>query len=212
MIEKGNAIGRRYDAWIKLQNLYMPAVAAYRESLKPDPKIEEDDASIHDAHLLMPSDLVGTGTRFSRHLAAHEFRFRVAHAHTTLEDLRGQVMMRQQLYISKKRHASGTIQSTRSNTILATLGVRIKRCAAKYRDTYQRLLKLKPYATSKHACDADGFKPLLDSDITALSSMVEGPEKGKHNSWIWHMQGIGETSDDHSNAGTLHTIFTRHST
>lgn len=179
----------------------MPSVAAYREKLRPDPKLEEEDASIHDACLLLPSDLVGTNTRFSRHLAAHKFRFRVAQAHTSLEDLRGLILMRQQLWISKKRHASGTIQSTRSNTILSTLAVRIKRSAAKYRDIYRRLLKLTHYASSKHAAEADAFKPLADADIVALSSMEEGPEKGKRNSWIWHMKGIGESADDHGEAG-----------
>lgn len=180
----------------------MPTVAAHRERLDPERKSEDDERSVHDACLLLPSDLIGTSTRFTPVLAAHEFRFRVAQAYTALDELRGLILMRSHLWISKKLIASGTIASTRSNTLITKLGVQIKRCCGKYRDTYRRLLKLQDYAPAQHASDADGLKPLLDTDISALSFMEDGPEKNKRSSWIWNVKGIGENADDHGQTGT----------
>lgn len=200
--ERANALRRRYDAWIKLQNLYMPTVAAHRELVDPERKSEDDERSVHDACLLLPSDLIGTTTRFSRLLAGHEFRFRVAQAYTSLDELRGLILMRSHLWNSKKRIASGTIQSTRSNTLITKLGLRIKRCAGKYRDIHRRLLKLRMYAPSANSSDSDAFHPLLDSDLAGLSFMEDGPEKDKRSSWIWNVRGLGENADDHGQTGT----------
>lgn len=200
--EKANSIRRRYDAWIKVQNLYMPTVAARRERVDAERKSEDDERSVHDACLLLPSDLIGTATRFNRGLAASEFRFRVAQAYTTLDTLRGHILSRSHLWISKKRIASGTVQSTRSNNLITTLGTKIKRCAGKYRDIYRRLLKLREYAPAGHANEADPFQPLLDEHLSGLSFMEEGPEKDKRSSWIWNVKGFGENADDHGQAGT----------
>lgn len=205
--EKANSIRRRYDAWIKIQNLYMPTVAACRERIDPERKSEEDERSVHDACLLLPSDLIGTSTRFTRALAAHEFRFRVAQAYTTLDTLRGHILSRSHLWISKKLIASGTVQSTRSNTLIARLGVKIKRCTGKYRDIHRRILKLREYAPPGCAQDADAFHPLLDADLAALSFMEEGPEKSKKSSWIWNVQGIGEDADNHGQAGVYFMTY-----
>lgn len=199
--EKANSIRRRYDAWIKVQNLYMPTVAARRERVDSERKSEDDERSVHDACLLLPSDLIGTSTRFNRSLAASEFRFRVAQAYTTLDTLRGHILSRSHLWNSKKRIASGTVQSTRSNNLITTLGTKIKRCAGKYRDIYRRLLKLRDYAPAGHAHEADAFQPLLDGDLGSLSFMEDGPEKDKRSSWIWNVKGIGENADDHGQAG-----------
>ncbi|KAF6745177.1 hypothetical protein DFP72DRAFT_769389, partial [Ephemerocybe angulata] len=182
------------DAWVQLQNLYMPATAAYRREQNETSCLADTSGTLDDIRLLLPSEVQGI-LQFDKKLSTYEFKFRVAQAYTTLSDLRGLILTRQHMVNSKKKYASGTAMMTRSNTLIQDLYARIHAQTRKYDDIYSKLQVLRAVVPPTVATLADPFTTLTTNDIAGLKSFDEGAEGHKRLTWIWNVRGVGETKD-----------------
>ncbi|KAF6747228.1 hypothetical protein DFP72DRAFT_992589 [Ephemerocybe angulata] len=194
LLERGNALKRQFDAWVLLQNLYMPATTAHRLNTNELASVSDTSATMDDVRFLLPSEVHGL-LQFDKKLSTYEFKYRVAQAYATLSDLRGLILMRQHMLNSKKKYASGTAMMTRSNSLIQDLYARIHAQRRKYDEVYSKLQILAPAVSTKVATLAEPFIPLLDTDIQGLKSFEEGAEGHKKLTWIWNVRGVGETAD-----------------
>ncbi|KAF6742729.1 hypothetical protein DFP72DRAFT_1081492 [Ephemerocybe angulata] len=105
VLEHGNALKRRFDAWVLLQQLYMPSVTAHRQGVE-----EESDSaistSIHEVKLFLPSE-VPTNVKVEQHLSRL-------------------LVSRSALIIKKKKDNAGVEVMTHSNTLIHDLTEKIE--------------------------------------------------------------------------------------
>lgn len=205
VLERANGLQRKYDAWIAVQAVYMPAVGPYRRSTNSISTIGGTSASITDVRFFLPSETLALipvdGT-----LVLYEFKFRIAQAYATLADLRGLLIVRSHLMNSKARLSYGTKMTTRSQALIQNASDRINSTADKYRSIYKAIGALKDHVGDSSSY-ATAFKPLEPSDVTGLKSMEDGREGYKKLSWIWSVRGIDETDDEATENGTYRNAF-----
>ncbi|KAH9482438.1 hypothetical protein JR316_0004538 [Psilocybe cubensis] len=191
ILERSNSLKRRIDAWINIQHLYMPAVAALRarENLQA-----ETPVAVQDIKLYLPSYNTET-IRFSSHILLKcESQYRYAQAEDCLNNLRAFLLLRSHMLNSKKRHSRGQRMQTRSLTLLAAVEEKIKFATARYNVAYQALDLLS--TPTVYYTWRDILRPLLDTDVRGLSSMDDsGSEGRKKLSWIWKVHGMGEDAE-----------------
>lgn len=176
-----------------------------REDAAKDSDSRREDGS--DTKLLLPSDVVES-IPVARRLVRCEFQFRVAQAHTTLREIRAQLMLRSHMTNSKNKYGHGTAHMTRSNALLQNISTRITRLADKYRGIRVRLVKLstalrKGVGSSKITEGWEQELKKLDNTdlrgLTHLDSHKIGPGQGHAKlTWIWNVVGedgvVGSTN------------------
>ncbi|RPD56066.1 hypothetical protein L226DRAFT_546322 [Lentinus tigrinus ALCF2SS1-7] len=179
-LEHQNALHRRVDAWIDIQQLYMPGVAIQRQRLLA----ANDTAALpYNIPLLLPSANVTT-VPASPNLMELEWRLRRAQAFDALADLRAHLEVRSHLYKFKDRFARGQRANTRAQTIIKQAEVKIDEDAARYRAAYAALRSL-ANTLGKAGWEAD-FAPLHAADIRHVTEGMEGESEGRRTlSWIW---------------------------
>ncbi|EAU83273.2 hypothetical protein CC1G_12790 [Coprinopsis cinerea okayama7 len=133
--QRSTSVQRRIDAWMTLQNIFMPMVAGQRES-ETGPADTTFDIPLH-----LPSSVCSTMLLEARLLECEQ-RLRVAQAETALHDIRVLLLMRTQLWKSRKRHVSGTRQLTQSSALLAKIKEKLDRLTDKYRYCRTALVNL----------------------------------------------------------------------
>ncbi|KAF6763520.1 hypothetical protein DFP72DRAFT_986476 [Ephemerocybe angulata] len=195
---------RKYTAWIALQDLYMPGIASYRKS-----QVEEGAASetVQRLPLYLPSDIIALLPIPAR-LARYEFRFRLAQADTALTELRAHLILRSQMYHSKKIFTHGTHAITRSHSLLQDVEKKIRNDAALYIAVRKRLLTLGGFLQDS-SWEAM-FLPLEQSDIRGMTADDDAGKDRKKDketgmgdgrrsmTWIWRTGDIGDSLDDAS--------------
>lgn len=217
-MERGNSIRRRFDAWERIQVVYMPQAIAKRqadaEAEAADTEMEGNGESSsraaagRDTTLLMPSDVVGS-LPVARRLVRFEFQFREAQAHTTLRDIRSTLMLQSHMFNSKNKYGHGTAHMTRSNALLTKISTRVARLADKYRAIRARLVKLSDSLRGGSGSSkiTDGWENVLQRlakedlrGLTHLDSHKLGPGQGHVKlSWLWNVVGKdGEVGTSHS--------------
>lgn len=197
VLEHRNALERRFDAWVTIQGLYMPAVASYRMKTGSPSQLSGTTASIHDARFMLPSEVSGS-VAYDPALSQYEMKFRVAQGYSTLSTLRGLLLSRSLLLQSKKKHVSGQVQVTRSEGLIQTLSRDVNRTADRYRHAHKCMLRLASVVPAETAALARVFKRLDASDLSGLTSLEGGSEGHKQLSWIWTVGGVGENEGDAS--------------
>lgn len=184
--------------WQKVQDIYMPFVVNLRHHSNSS---ETVDPQIHaeQVDLFLPSacSLVLQTTISS--LVKKEKKLRLAQAQDALGHLRRLRRILTNIAEFKRTHTSGT--GNRSNTRMRTLfdkfQNRIKLAAARYRAAYTILLVLDPADPMP-----SGLKVLKDEDIRGPKmDDADGFTEGTYEpSWIWLVQGDGNTSEEFSDA------------
>ncbi|KAJ3509357.1 hypothetical protein NLJ89_g5259 [Agrocybe chaxingu] len=191
VLERSNALRRRIEAWIQVQHFYVPGVALIRARLEANGGGKP--VAVQDIDLFLPSQTHETVT-YSLLFLRLEWQLRYAHAHTVLNDLRGQLLMRSMMYKSKERHSRGQRQQTRSTKLLGNVSAKINNTAERYRHIRTALVSLATplveVSWERELC------VLQDSDLLGLTSLDDdGPEGRKKLKWIWTVQGTGANAD-----------------
>ncbi|KAF6755232.1 hypothetical protein DFP72DRAFT_1067940 [Ephemerocybe angulata] len=194
VLERGNSILRKIEAWVSIQHLYIPRLATLRKTDEETAELAAPPAA-YDIPLYLPSSvthLKGVHKRFMR----FEDRYRKAQASSTLQDLRSALLLKAYMKRSKRLYSHGQKQQTRSNALLKSIEARIGEIADKYRYIRQCLERLSmPLKTADWQVS---FQPLNPDDIQMLTRDEEDnkSEKEKRSeghrklTWIWMVQGV----------------------
>lgn len=203
VVERSTSLRRKIDAWIEVQHLYMPAIALLRA--RADCEGGGRPPAVQNIELFLPSETVGICV-CDPHLLRYEWQFRYAQAETSLDDLRGLLLMRSMMYKSKDRYSRGQRQQTRSNTLLNRLEARIRYTSTKYRSIREALVALS--VPLLEVSWTKVLQVLNDSDIAGLTSMDDsGSEGRKKLTWIWNVQGTGADADENTQASEFPLVF-----
>ncbi|KAF9545568.1 hypothetical protein CPC08DRAFT_769836 [Agrocybe pediades] len=171
VVERSNALRRKVDSWIEIQHLYLPITATIRA--RQDAAGGGAPVAAEDIALLLPSMLRSMGLSCDLSFFKFEFELRLAQAGTTLDELRGLLIMKSQIKVES----------------------RITETADKYRSTRSKLSLLSNVVMQYDWLKT--FQELHDVDITGLTSMDDDtPEGRKKLTWIWNVQGPGETHQE----------------
>ena len=196
ILERSNTLRRKIDAWITIQQLYIPAVALLRSQ---DNSAEVAPVAVQDIKLYLPSSLPSVSL-CSILFIQHEWDFRYAQAQETLNELRGFLLLYSHMLKSKDRHIRGQRLHTRSIKLLNDVESKIQGSASKYRRIWTALeaLSLPLLQTTWKKV----LRPLVSADVTGLSSMDDSKSEGRKKlSWIWKVHGTGANVDDCTEAG-----------
>ncbi|KAF6764603.1 hypothetical protein DFP72DRAFT_986468 [Ephemerocybe angulata] len=205
VLERGNALFRRIEAWTTLQRLYAPKSALLRA-----------DADDRDSFTLspwkiplgLPSDNISTMACYDLRLIRYEFQFRIAQAESTLKSLRGLLLYQAHMLNSKKAYSSGTTANTRSNSVIQEVANRINIDVEKYRKIRIRLTllwsSLKKGPLTGLEKEAGWEKVLLElkaEDVVGVTSMDQlGLGEGEKSlTWIWTVAGTGHDTSEVAN-------------
>ncbi|KAG6877691.1 hypothetical protein C0992_009434 [Termitomyces sp. T32_za158] len=181
LIERGNQLFRKIEAWMKIQTLYMPQVAVIRARAEHAGSAELPSAI--DVDLLLPSSLIHKAPCDAKFLD-YEWRLRFAQAHGVLHEMRRSIVLRSQMYKSKDTLVRGQRMHTRSLALLAKVQGRINTAANKYRRVREILVTLAQHL-SKVGWDST-LQPLADEDLRGITAEEEGLSEGRRTmSWIW---------------------------
>ncbi|KAF7364442.1 CxC2 domain-containing protein [Mycena sanguinolenta] len=146
-IERETKLRRKIDAWMAVQELFMPEVAVLRErenaarvraaATQPLPGIRAQDMQ-----LWLPSAIGGKAT-CDASLLQYEFELRHGQAIQALDDMRGGLLLRTHEW-RYRDGVQGVKAKMRSGTRVAAIQARIDSAAAEYRAAHAALTKLGP--------------------------------------------------------------------
>ncbi|KIL55458.1 hypothetical protein M378DRAFT_90872, partial [Amanita muscaria Koide BX008] len=190
MLERGNRLRRKYDAWCDIQHLYMPGVASLRAKADQEGGGDAFDASVLELYL--PSEIIDR-TDCKLKFFEFEWRLRFAQAHDALNSIRRLLILRSRLHHSKERFSRGQFHNTRSVAVLNRLNGRIDYSVKKYRMMHVRLQRLAEKLLKVGW--EQSLQLLQDEDIRPLDE-DEGRSEGRRVlSWIWRIQGTGNSEE-----------------
>ena len=196
VLERSNALKRKFDAWTAIQHLYLPFVALLRSR---DDSLSMSPVAVQDLKLFLPSTL-GREWTCPIHFLRYEWDFRYAQAQETLNDLRGLLLLQSHMLNSKGRYVRGQKQLTKSTKLLARVDEKVAMTATKYRRIRVALNNLSPTVLVTNW--QDELRPLGDDDVAGLTCMdVAGSEGRKKLSWIWKVHGTGADADAGAQVG-----------
>jgi len=199
IVEWSNALRRRVDAWIEIQHLYIPQLASIRAAV--DQEGGGKPLAVHHIELYLPSR-IHSSVHCDILFLQYEWELRYAQGHSTLNDLRGLLLMESMMFKSKAQHSRGQRQQTRSVKLLKRVRTRIDATAAKYRQIRNSLQAL---AGPLHQFEwTDILRELEDGDMVTLTSLDNDTSEGRKKlKWIWTVQGTGENADKCTQSGML---------
>ena len=186
LLERGNRIRRKIEAWSEIQHLYMPSVASLRAKVDREGRGKPQDATTLE--LFLPSQILSL-VECDDQLYSFEWHLHFAQAHDALNDIRRLLVLCSRLHCSKEHFARGQFHNTRGVTVLNRINDRIHFHAKKYRETRILLEWLAPRVMLV-SWDLQ-LKVLQDEDIRALEEGDEGSstEGQRVLSWIWRIPG-----------------------
>ncbi|KAJ7481680.1 hypothetical protein FB451DRAFT_1030190 [Mycena latifolia] len=194
----------------KMQDIYMPGVAALREEAEDARDRDAPAPKAEDIKLWMPSELTVAQRRAAARRGAGDAEAQLCHRQCTdaLDNLRSRLHAQRHLVMWRNTNSVGQRAATRSATLIGRVGDRIKRLADKYRHARSALIAL------KGASFAPQFQELKpehlnvhaeqESDMEARTKLARlnakkksrlEPKKNEKISWIW-MAGSGPGADE----------------
>ena len=210
--EHKNSLLRKLHEFIELRRLFLPSAVFGDEepdaltedttdrvvdNNDPDSAELDDDEEPWDVELHLPSDLLAEDRKCERTYVRYEFLFRISQAHTTLKELRAQLLQQDHMVLSKKKYTRGTAMITMSNSLLRDIGTRIKEEKRRYRDIHRRLRLLWANLNSEEAGPLDDLTDQLEW-MEVLKELKSGEARGltcldgnklgeglKGLPWIW---------------------------
>ncbi|TFK58188.1 hypothetical protein BDN72DRAFT_782408, partial [Pluteus cervinus] len=200
-VERRNILMRRIHGWVEVQHLYVPALAAIRQ----EDGIDENPLA-ETYNLYMPSSICKRVTVTPK-LLEHEWKYRQAQAGTTLDSLRGRLLMRGKMYKSKRQWSRGQGANTRSQGYMKTVQSKIQFDVTKYNDIRSRLESLAAVLKKPGEWTAT-YRILLPEDVRGIDGVDENTTDGREKqqttegrketegrrtlSWIWKQAGVGD--------------------
>ncbi|KAG1731320.1 uncharacterized protein EDB91DRAFT_1238951 [Suillus paluster] len=180
VVQCSNSLQCRIKAWVKVQELYMPMVAALRLRDKSSGVVVTPESF----ELLLPSQ-VGRMDPCDLKFQKIEWRLYYAQAHNTL---RSNLRMQTAILKYKDRNLRGQGSNTQAHNMLKGVDTRIEAASTRYQDACRALVILAPFIKET------GWQPslcLLDhQDIQGMSDLLWGETEGRRKlSWIWNMRG-----------------------
>ncbi|KAG1733186.1 uncharacterized protein EDB91DRAFT_1330100 [Suillus paluster] len=158
MLQRSNTLQRRIDAWGKMQELYMPFLAALRAS---EASVSNNVAAAPEAiKLWLPSHISRTSP-CDTHLQAIEWKLRYGQAHDALHSLRSNLRALTAILKYKDRHLRGQGANTRAWNTLKAVEARIEAAASTYEHAHKSLVVLAP-------------RPLDRADIRSMTDILWG--------------------------------------
>ncbi|KAG1886404.1 uncharacterized protein F5891DRAFT_1132498 [Suillus fuscotomentosus] len=196
ILQRRNALRRRIDAWVKIQELYLPSLTGLRMS---DRSVSGTMTAAPEAvKLWLPSQISRTSPCDSR-LQAIEWKLRYAQAHDGLRSLRSNLRAQTAVLKYKDRNLRGQGANTRARNTLKAVEARIEAAASTYEHAHRALVVLSPRVnqTGWHS----SLRPLDRGDIRSMTDLLWGETEGTRKlSWIWNMQEAAASEMDKDNA------------
>ncbi|KAM6493722.1 hypothetical protein JOM56_010083 [Amanita muscaria] len=193
-----NRLVRKFNAWEKHQQLYMPAAASMRSGKPLDMAPKKTDEP-YDICLWLPSEFarLKASTQIDHRLLELEWKFRIAQAYEALDQIRHNLQVRAHVFKFKDRFVRGQGANTRARDTISTIQSAIDSNRDTYRAARSALTSLGNVLG--HSTGWESQLPLLmDSDIRGISDGEDGQSEGKKQlSWIWKVMGvIGKNDGD----------------
>ncbi|KAG2151533.1 hypothetical protein DEU56DRAFT_869093 [Suillus clintonianus] len=183
----------RIEAWVKVQELYIPMVAALRRDKSNDVITPES------FQLLLPSHVGGT-TTYDLKFQTIEWKLRYGEARDTLRSLRSNLRAQTAVLKYKDRNLRGQGANTRARNTLKGINGRIEAASSRYQDARKALVVLTPLV--KETGWQSSLRPLNCEDIQGMSDLLWGQTEGRRKlSWIWNMRGAH--GDELCNDGSM---------
>lgn len=216
-VEQGVALRARVNGWITVQVNFAPGTVAVRQSLSE--ALNTNDASEIPAWsipLCLPSD-PGANEHYTHRARRYEFKYRIAQAETSLQDLRNALIYEAHMRRSKEKYSSGTEQTTHSVQVLKDMSARVNLEVERYQHVRRRLVLLWEHIKDAEDVEEHGgwwdiLQILEDNHITGPTWLDDERigEGGKMLSWIWTVPGTGSNSKQVALAGMYYSIFPQH--
>ncbi|KAJ7918356.1 hypothetical protein B0H13DRAFT_1869536 [Mycena leptocephala] len=212
-IERETKLRRKIDAWMTVQQLFIPEVALLQE--------REDAAQKHvDMKLWLPL-AIRTRTQCDLGLLEYEYELRKGQVFVALDEIRDQLLVHTHEYKYKDKSLHGNKAKTRSATRTKAIDVRIERASEEYRTAYAALVSLG--ATLRETEWQQHLKVLKPGDVRDQPSSLFGDEERQKGggrqkkqmdpeeaarwatlqaegkmamSWIWLSQGTDGKEED----------------
>ncbi|KAJ7814729.1 hypothetical protein B0H13DRAFT_2218818, partial [Mycena leptocephala] len=145
-IERETKLRRKIDAWMGVQQLFIPEVALLREREDAARKRVAATQAMpglraQDMKLWLPS-AIGRSAQCDPELVEYEYMLRKGQAFEALEEIRNQLLVRTHEYKFKDRAVRGMRGNTRSATRIKAIDARIQRAAEQYRAARAALVSL----------------------------------------------------------------------
>ncbi|KAG6876851.1 hypothetical protein C0992_011551 [Termitomyces sp. T32_za158] len=185
VIERGNRLYRKIEAWCSIQALYIPSVALLRA--RDEHAGGDEPSSTFTSNLYLPSAIVNKVPCDHKFLD-YEYRLRFAQAHATLDEIRYAIILRSQMYKSKDQLIRGQRMNTRSLALIDKATRRIKNAQNKYKEIRSALTILG--AVLGKVGWEEELQELTDRDIRGITSLEDDRSEGSRvMSWIWLISG-----------------------
>ncbi|KAJ6517927.1 hypothetical protein C8R47DRAFT_959948, partial [Mycena vitilis] len=204
-IDRETKLRRKIDAWMVVQQLFIPEVTRLRE--QEDAARKRAGATqvlpgvrAQDMKLWLPSG-IGRQAQCDVSLVEYEYRLRKGQAFAALDEMRGLLALRTREYHNKDARM-GTKVKTRATTRLKGLQARIDEAARDYRAARAALVSL-GVMLRKTEWDIH-LKVLAAGDVRGRPNARFGDEERQKGgrkkrrmpmSWIWLAQGAGDDED-----------------
>jgi hypothetical protein len=193
--ERRNVLRWRIQAWIEVQNIYIPALADDQDSsilatsaARATPELVPLKLPSFMTPALRSTCLLG--------LADIEHRLRVAQADDCLSDLRKQLQITMGLHHYKNMQIGPSQRAgTQACGLISRFQEKTKRCADHYCAALSAVIVLDPGGEW-----SSRLKPLADADIRPPQKGDDKAEGTRELSWIWRVDRRGGLSGAHSRA------------
>ncbi|KAG1796861.1 hypothetical protein EV424DRAFT_1475159 [Suillus variegatus] len=186
MLQRNNTLQRRIDTWTKLQELYMPSLAALHVSESSvSGGIATAVATPETVKLWLPSQ-IGKTAPCDTHLQTIEWKLQYAQAHDALCSLCSNLRAQTAILKYKDRNLHGQGMNMRAWNTLKAVEARLEAAASTYERVHKALVVLAPLLnqTGWHS----SLQPLNRADICSMTDLLWGESEGTRKlSWIWNM-------------------------
>ncbi|KAJ7810115.1 hypothetical protein B0H13DRAFT_2248680 [Mycena leptocephala] len=178
-IERETKLRRKIDAWMMVQQLFIPEVALLREREDAARKRVAATQAMpgiraQDMKLWLPS-AIGTRVQCDIGLLEYEYDLRKGQAFAALDEIRSQLLVRTHEYKYKDKSLRGNKAKTRSATRTKAIDARIERASEDYRSAYAALVSLG--VTLKQTEWQQHLKLLKPGDARGRPSSLFGDEE-----------------------------------
>ncbi|KIK37227.1 hypothetical protein CY34DRAFT_109209 [Suillus luteus UH-Slu-Lm8-n1] len=196
-LQRSNTLQWRIKTWVKMQELYMPFLAALRAS---EGSVSNNVPTAPEAiKLWLPSHLSRT-MPCDTHLQAIEWKLRYGQAHDALCSLRSNLRAQTAILKYKDQHLRGQGANTQAWNMLKSIEARIKAAAITYEHAHKSLIVLAPRVNQTHSRWHSSLQPLDRADIRSMTDLLWGESEGTRKlSWIWSMRGAASNEMDNDN-------------
>jgi hypothetical protein len=145
-IERETKLRRKIDAWMAVQQLFIPEVVLLREREDAARKRVAATQAMpglraQDMKLWLPS-AIGMRAECDVGLREYEYDLRKGQAFAALDEIRSQLLVRTHEYKYKDKSLRGNKAKTRSATRTKAIDARIERASEDYRTAYAALVSL----------------------------------------------------------------------